>query len=89
MGNVIQRGYVPFTRKDAREAAGLLRELQIHLESAIESSIAPGQTEAFEPIDAPHVASDRAKFKSAERLIRRIDIALGDRIPGRRKATKS
>ena len=74
MGAVIQ-----LTRKDAREAARLLRELQLHLESAIETAIMPGETEAFEAIDKPTVASDRAKFKSAEELIRRIDIALGDR----------
>ncbi len=56
-----------------------MRELQIHLESAIETSLAPGSTEAFDAIDAPHIATDRVKFKSAERLIRIIDIALGDR----------
>jgi hypothetical protein len=56
-----------------------LREFQLHLESAIESAIAPGETEACAAIDAPNVAIDRADFKSAEGLIRRIDIALGDR----------
>jgi hypothetical protein len=83
MGTVVQ-----LSRKDARQAAKLLRELQIHLESAIETSIAPGGTEAFEEIDAPHVATDRAMFKSAERLIRRIDVALGDRQRNRRFSRK-
>lgn len=67
---------IHLTRSDAREVARLLRELQLHLESAIESSIAPGETEAFAAIDAPHVATDRVKFKSAERQIRKIGIAL-------------
>lgn len=66
-------------RKDMREAVRLLRVLQIHLDSAIESSIAPGETEACAAIDAPHLAEDRADFKSAERLIKAIDIVLGDR----------
>ena len=67
------------TRKDAREAARLLRLLQIHLESAIESAIAPGETEACAAIDAPGLAIDRVDFKSAEGIIRRFDIALGSR----------
>ena len=72
-------GTVNLARKDAREAAKLLREFQLFLESAIESAIAPGETEAFSAIDSPNVASDRLKFKRAEGIIRRIDIALGDR----------
>lgn len=56
-----------------------MRELQIHLEAAIESAIAPGESEAFASIDAPHVASDRVKVKLAEKVIRTIDIACGDR----------
>ena len=72
-------GTLAITRKDAREAARLLRLLQIHLESAIDSAIAPGETEACAAIDAPGLAIDRADFKSAEGVIRRIDIALGDR----------
>jgi hypothetical protein len=78
---------VSLSRKDARQAASLLREFQIHLESAIECSLAPGGKEPFDPADAPQVAIDRLKFKTLERLIRKIDIAVGDRKTVRRAGT--
>lgn len=80
---------IRLSRNDAREAARLLRHLQIHLASAIETTLAPGEIEPRDAADAYGVYKDRVKIKSAERLIRNIDIALGDRKRARTVSRKS
>jgi hypothetical protein len=82
MGVVIR-----IARCDGRAIAKLLREFQIHLESAIETACLSGESQAFEAIDEPHVRADRATFKRAERLIRTLDIACEDRRRPKRLAS--
>lgn len=80
---------IALSRANARQAAALLRILQVHLESAIESALVPGETEAFAAIDAPHVATNRQVFRQAERIIRAIDIATGGRQSKRLKGSNA
>lgn len=60
------------TRKEAREVVRLLRVLQVHLKSAIESAVAPGETEAFSAIDAPHIVRDLRNIESARMLVKKL-----------------
>lgn len=59
------------TKKDARQLIRLLGLLQDHLESAIDSALVPGTSEAM-PEDQAGVAKDRKDWRLAEALKVRI-----------------
>jgi hypothetical protein len=60
---------IQLTRRDALQISRLLGRFQDHLETAIESVLAEGETKAFDPKDQPGLEIDRRDWTAAERII--------------------
>lgn len=71
---------------EARKISGLLKLLQVHLASAIESSLIPGTEETVTPEEAEDVKKDRRDWALAGRFISKIaDSLLVERAERRAK----
>lgn len=64
---------VTLTDQERRSIIRLLGKFQDHLESVIETNLAPGETEPREPWMKPIIAQDRRAWKDAEKLVRRLE----------------
>lgn len=64
---------ITLTDHERRSVIRLLGKFQDHLESAIETNIAPGETEPREPWLKPIIAQDRRDWWDAEKLVRRLE----------------
>lgn len=61
------------TGRDRRALIALIGKLQTHLESAIESSLLPGTTEAQRGYKR-QVALDRKDWRTAEEWVKRLEV---------------
>ena len=65
-------GSQTLSRAESRKIAKLLGLLQVHLASAIESTLVPGTNTAYPPEEAESIKLDRRNWALAGRFISRL-----------------